>query len=456
MQQQTFKNYEIFGEPTTTIPKKGRNCEWKSNGKMIDRSGHTFYFPIRFETDDTIQQGYTFKLIKYVDKKEHYDEKGNLNTTLYYYNVLCVETGLPTLAFEVNSLIKAMNNVDNKNNINTIIKLAYGSTKRVGNGEKATDKPYEELFTFGAYKQQFYEFYDKYTDLGYYIHMIYGVHKYDKFNQHSTMCYGGVTCIHTQFDIRDKKQVPKRLKQEVGNCNESAYPIFEECNKSDCKRYDIKMSPCVLCALEFAEREKYDEIRKIYEEIEVQANRLTDCDNKNGEYTKKYTKQHQIQSRLEKLLTLELSPYYKTPILLLIHNWKKMNVVIKSRYMMDEVENERFDTLIDVFTELQSPTPKDYARLILSLCSQFDLDYDRILEYYVEMLEFVEDNVTTIYTKQHKKDDTLYEERRQQRLKEEEESKKLKRVDDLIQWDENEDLTNNDMEFLRFTNKRFK
>jgi hypothetical protein len=26
----------------------------------------------------------------------------------------------------------------------------------------------------------------------------------------------------------------------------------------------------------------------------------------------------------------------------------------------------------------------------------------------------------------------------------------------LIQWDENEDLTNNDMEFLRITNKRFK
>ena len=432
MQQTTKKTYEIFGEPTTTIQKNGHNFTWIDNNEIIDYTGNTFYFPIRFGFDDDIQHGYTFKLLGYnKDATNKYN-----TTTLYKYDILCVETGIKTCE-EVNVLVKCYNNIHNEDNLKAIFKLAYGKKKRFAT-EKATDRPYKEIVNLGITSKQYTTFFDTYLQQGYYIHVVYGVYTYDRNIKHSTKCYGGVTCVSTNKDIL----VPNRIGQHVCDCNSNAYQILQDDSS--------KWTPCILMALNVDTREEYDKIRETFEEIVVQANRLTKCDNTNDVYTKKHKTDRQIRQQLEKLLMLM---DYDTPIKLLMRNFRYMNIHIKIIPQMDEVELQRYDEMTDVFIKLQSPTPRDYARLIVSLCSQFNLDYDKILEYYDC---FFEDNVTTIYTKQHKKDDSLYEEIRQQRLKEEEESKKLKRVDDLIQWDENEDLTNNDMEFLRFTNKRFR
>jgi hypothetical protein len=430
MQQQTKKTYEIFGEPTTTIPKKGKNCEWKSNGKMINRSGHTFYFPIRFNLDleNKIRNGYTFVLIRF--------EKSVLHGTnvAYYYAYACIETGYVEIytKHEVNEFVKCMNDIDK--NIDTFIRLAYGSTKRVGNGQKATDKPLEEITDFNDYERYYKNFYWTNVEEDLYTHVAYGFYN-------DTTSYVGVTGIDKSTDI----MTPTRLGQHNNNSNEKGYVIIKD---------NGHWTPCILMGFNGKVSQRYT-----FEEILTQANRLTDYKNINDMYTNNYKTERQIKTRLEELLTDYLSKVMKNVRLrLLPKNCEKLGIQILS---YSQTTNDKGNRLWKVLYKLNCQDVREYVKLIMSLIKQFNLNYDKILKYYENLLIeeslLIEDEVITRYVKQVKtKDDSLHEEIKQQRLKEEEESKKPKKVDDLIQWDENEDLTNNDMEFLRITNKRFK
>lgn len=424
MQQTTKKTYDIIRANETTIPctvnKNGEfKCIWTNKGEPIDRTGHTFYYGVRFITDDTIQHGYTIQLLEHTKSVKH-----NSNTA-YYYKYKCLETEYIGET-EHADFVKCMNDINK--NIDTFIRLVYGSTYKVGNGQKATDKPLEEITNFNDYERYYKNFYWTNVEEDLYTHVTYGFYN-------DTTSYIGVTGIDKSTNI----MTPTRLGQHNNNSNEKGYTIIKD---------NGLWTPCILMGFNGEINQRY-----VFEEIMTQANRLTNYKNINDMYTNKYKTERQIKSRLEHLLTYDLSKVMKNVRLrLLARDCEKLGVQIL-RY--SQTLNDRSSRLWKILYQLNCRDVREYVKLIMSLVEQFNLDYDKILEYYESLL--IEDEVITRYVKQVKtKDDTLYEEIRQQRLKEEEESRKPKRVDDLIQWDENEDLTNNDMEFLRFTNKRFK
>ena len=216
MQQTTKKTYEIFGEPTTTIPhninkNNDKRLIWKQKDEVIDRSGHSFYFPIRFETEDKIQNGYTFVLIRLEKSVPHG------TNVAYYYAYACIETGYVEIytKHEVNDFVKCMNNLDVRTNVELLIRLAYGSTKRVGNGEKATDKPLEEITNFNDYERYYRNFYWTNVEEDLYTHVTYGFYN-------DTTSYIGVTGIDKSTNI----MTPTRLGQHNNNSNEKGYTII--------------------------------------------------------------------------------------------------------------------------------------------------------------------------------------------------------------------------------------
>ena len=419
MQQQTFKTYETLGQNSTTVPQKGKNCIWydKEVKKVIDRSGCTFTFPIRFDNIPEIEC-YTIRLTKY---------KGciiNDNSTRnkYFYDCECVETGHIEEDYEVNKIIHCFNDIDK--HIGTFIGL-IGKRDRVGNGQKATDRPLNDIIRLGAYRSSYVEFYNKYTDLGYYVHVIYGIYALDEL-RHSYKCYGGVHKLTGNDNILE----PVRVSGHNNNSSSNGYKVLQELLSY--------WSPCFLLAINETEKSEYHEIRKTFEEIEVQCIRLSDCECTNKEYTTDYNTQRQIKIRIEQLLTVEMTKdylKYKSPLLLLTQNCRKVNMNIQYAHELDKV---RYDEMTELFTELQSPTPKEYARLVVSLCEQFKLNYNKIRDYYLDLTVFIEDEVKTVYVRGQQSSidyNKIVEERLELERKQQEPTK----IEDVIDWDEETD-----------------
>lgn len=419
MQHTTFKTYETLGQNSTTVPQKGKNCIWydKEVKKVIDRSGCTFTFPIRFDNIPEIEC-YTIRLIKY---------KGciiNDNSTRnkYFYDCECVETGHIEEDYEVNKIIHCFNDIDK--HIGTFIGL-IGKRDRVGNGQKATDRPLNDIIRLGAYRSSYVEFYNKYTDLGFYVHVIYGLYALDEL-RHSYKCYGGVHKLTGNDNILE----PVRVSGHNNNSSSNGYKVLQELISY--------WSPCFLLAINETEKSEYDKIRKTFEEIEVQCIRLSDCECTNKEYTTDYNTQRQIKIRIEQLLTTEMTKdylKYKSPLLLLTQNCRKVNMNIQYAHELDKV---RYDEMTKLFTELQSPTPKEYARLVVSLCEQFKLNYNKIRDYYKDLTVFIVDDVKTIYVR-GQQSSIDYNKIVEERLELERRRQEPTKIADVIDWDEETD-----------------
>ena len=412
MQQQTYKNYELFGEFTTTVPRKGKNCIWYDNG-VVDRTGCTFTFNIRF--DMIPHEQYTIQLTKY--KGCIVDDDSTRNK--YFYDCVCLETGHVTEDYEVNKIIHCFNNIDK--HIGTFI-ILIGLKDKVGNGQKATDRPLNDIIRLGAYRSSYIEFYEKYTDLGYYIHAIYGLYALDKL-RHSYKCYGGVHKLTGNNNILE----PVRVSGHNNNSSSNGYKVLQELLSY--------WSPCFLLAINETEKSEYNKIRKTFEEIEVQCIRLTDCVCTNSEYTTNYNTQRQIKIRIEQLLTTEMTKdymKYKSPLLLLTQNCRKVNMNIQYAHELDKV---RYDEMTELFTKLQSPTPKEYARLIVSLCEQFKLNYNKIRDYYKDLTEFIVDEVKIVYVR-GQQSSIDYNKIVEQRVEEERRQQEPIKIADVIDWNE--------------------
>ena len=103
-----------------------------------------------------------------------------------------------------------------------------------------------------------------------------------------------------------------------------------------------------------------------------------------------------------------------------------------------ELDKVRYDEMTELFTKLQSPTPKEYARLIVSLCEQFKLNYNKIRDYYLDLTVFIVDEVKTVYVRGQQSSidyNKIVEERLELERKQQEPTK----IADVIDWDEETD-----------------
>lgn len=328
------KNYNIIGENYTTVPKNGSQCDWKSN-----RVGCIFFYNVRFETEKI--DGYTIELL------ENLGDKNNNNHIWYRYR--CVETSYAD-EIDTSILVKIMNNTDKY--IKPLISLCYGKKHYLGDGIKATDRDYNKIIKMGIYKKTIEEFVEKYGI----VQHIYGIHS-------KQLSYIGIT-----------NNIFIRLPQHNCNNESSAYKILQE--------MDSRCSPLMLVALETDDKRRY-----IYEELVTQANRLTLLDmaqNTNKEYTKNMNRR-KTKARLQEL-TKNLC--YWLPMELLNWNLKRVNINILIYDRLTEEQQADYNELVELLRLLKSPTPTQYARLIYSLCLQFDLDFIEIWNSLVDDFQF--------------------------------------------------------------------
>lgn len=414
----TQKTYDIIQQNKTTIPctvnKKGEfKCIWTSKGEPIDRTGHTFYYGVRFELDDKVQHGYTIQLLEYTKSVKHD------SNVAYYYKYICLETEYIGET-EHADFVKCMNNIDK--NIDTFIRLVYGSSYKVGNGQKATDRPLEEITYFNNYERYYRNFFRTNGEQDLYTHVIYGIYN-------DTTSYIGVTGIDNNNNI----MTPTRLGQHNNNSNEKGYNIIKD---------NGNWTPCILLGFNGEINQRY-----VFEEILTQANRLTTYKNMNNAYTTNYKTERQIKARLEHLLTYELNKVMRNVRLRVLERNCQILGVPLLKY--PQTRNDKGDRLWKVLHKLGCKQEiREYTILIMSLVESFNLDYNKIITFYEDILYFEEEKTVTIIIRQKtptkNKGFTKHDENRN----------KIKSIDELINWD---DETEEERQQNKgFTNKRFK